>query len=65
LLENPNRGFVEPEDMDYERVLEICNPYLGNVGGFYSDWNPLVDRELYFPESLDKTDPWQFKNIRV
>jgi homospermidine synthase len=64
-MENPNRGIVEPEEMDYERCLEICNPYLGPVVGQYSDWTPLTDRERLFPEDTDKSDPWQFKNVRV
>jgi len=64
-IENPNNGVTEPEDMDFERVLEISRPYLGHVVGEYSEWHPLVDRGRLFPEDLDETDPWQFKNVRV
>jgi homospermidine synthase len=64
-MENPNAGLVEPDEIDYVRNLEICLPYLGTVSGTYSDWTPLHDRERLFPEDLDKTDPWQFKNVRV
>jgi len=64
-LENPRRGLVEADEMDFARNLEICMPYLGPVVGEYSDWTPLVDREKLFPEDLDKSDPWQFKNFRV
>jgi homospermidine synthase len=64
-MENPNRGVVEPDEMDYKRCLEICMPYLGPVVGQYTDWTPLSDRERLFPEDLDKSDPWQFKNVRV
>jgi homospermidine synthase len=64
-MENPNRGIVEPDEMDYRRCLEICKPYLGPVIGEYTDWTPLSDRERLFPEDLDKSDPWQFKNVRV
>jgi homospermidine synthase len=64
-MENPNRGIVEPDEMDYRRCLEICNPYLGPVVGEYTDWTPLTDRERLFPEDIDKSDPWQFKNVRV
>ena len=53
------------EEMDFERCLEICRPYLGHVVGEYSEWHPLVDRGRLFPEDLDETDPWQFKNVRV
>jgi homospermidine synthase len=64
-IENPGRGLVEPDEMDHARVLEICRPYLGPVVGEYSDWNPLIDRSRLFPEDLDESDPWQFKNVRV
>jgi homospermidine synthase len=64
-IENPNSGIVEPDEMDYKRVLEICRPYLGHVVGEYTEWHPLVDRARMFPEDLDETDPWQFKNVRV
>jgi homospermidine synthase len=64
-MENPNSGVIEPDEMDYRRNLEICLPYLGPVVGQYSDWTPLTDRERLFPEDLDNSDPWQFKNVRV
>jgi homospermidine synthase len=64
-MENPNLGLVEPEEMDFRRNLEICMPYLGPVSGEYTDWTPLHERERLFPEDIDKTDPWQFKNVRV
>ena len=64
-MENPNCGIVEPDEMDFRRCLEICMPYLGPVVGAYTDWTPLTDRERLFPEDTDKTDPWQFKNVRV
>jgi homospermidine synthase len=64
-MENPNSGLVEPDEMDYRRNLEICMPYLGPVVGAYTEWTPLTDRERLFPEDIDKSDPWQFKNVRV
>jgi homospermidine synthase len=64
-MENPRRGVVEPDDVDHHRPLEICRPYLGPVVGKYTDWNPLYQRGELFPEDLDNTDPWQFKNVRV
>ena len=64
-MENPNCGLVEPDEMDFHRNLEICLPYLGKLVGEYSDWTPLSERERLFAEDIDKTDPWQFKNVRV
>jgi homospermidine synthase len=64
-MENPRRGVVEPDDMDFERPLQICRPYLGPVVGKYTDWTPLYQRQELFAEDIDASDPWQFKNIRV
>lgn len=62
-LENPNKGIVEADEMDYKRCLEIQKPYLGPVEGHYTDWNPLHRRPGMFPEDIDQSDPWQFRNI--
>ncbi len=64
-MENPDRGLVEPDEIDFQRNLEICMPYLGPVIGEYSDWTPIDERGELFAEDIDRDDPWQFKNIRV
>ncbi len=64
-IENPQRGIVEPDEMDFQRGLQICSPYLGEVVGAYTDWTPLKDRGRLFPEALDTSDPWQFSNVLV
>lgn len=64
-MENPDKGIVEPDDIDFRRNLAICKPYLGPVVGEYSDWTPLFDRNHPFEEDLDQTDPWQFRNVLV
>ena len=64
-LENPNSGIVEADEMDYRRCLEVQMPYLGPVIGAYTDWTPLDNRPGFFPEDVDETDPWQFRNILV
>jgi len=64
-LENPSAGIVEADEMDYRRCLEVQRPYLGPVNGFYTDWTPLEGRPGLFPEDIDKSDPWQFRNILV
>ena len=64
-LENPTAGIVEADEMDFRRCLEIQMPYLGPVKGFYTDWTPLTDRPGLFPEDIDTSDPWQFRNVLV
>ncbi|WP_046862553.1 homospermidine synthase [Microvirga massiliensis] len=64
-LENPNAGIVEADEMDYRRCLEVQMPYLGPVIGVYTDWTPLTGRPGFFPEDIDTSDPWQFRNVLV
>ncbi|WP_137389851.1 homospermidine synthase [Rhodoligotrophos defluvii] len=64
-LENPEAGIVEADDMDHVRCLEVQMPYLGPVKGYFTDWTPLAHRPGLFPEDLDASDPWQFRNILV
>ena len=64
-LENPRRGIVEADEVDFRRCLDVQLPYLGPVIGAYTDWTPLDKRGVLFPEDVDLEDPWQFKNIIV
>lgn len=64
-LENPNAGIVEADDIDFRRCLEVQKPYLGPVVGVYTDWTPLEGRPGFFPEDIDTSDPWQFRNVLV
>lgn len=64
-LRNPAAGVVEPDDLDHALVMEIAQPYLGEMLGVYSAWTPLRDRGWPFSEELDDDDPWQFSNMRV
>ena len=64
-IENPQAGVVEADDMDFRRCLEVQRPYLGPVIGAYTDWTPVQDRGVLFPEDLDREDPWQFSNVLV
>jgi homospermidine synthase len=64
-IENPQAGIVEADDMDFRRCLELQMPYLGPVVGIYTDWTPLANRPGLFPEDIDESDPWQFKNVLV
>lgn len=64
-LENREAGIVEADEMDFARCLEVQTPYLGPVKGYYTDWTPLTDRPGLFPEDLDTSDPWQFRNVLV
>lgn len=64
-FENPRLGMVEPDEIDFSRVLQVARPYLGNLVGHYSDWTPLKTRGPLSVDDVDPSDPWQFKNFRV
>jgi homospermidine synthase len=64
-IENPKAGIVEADDMDFRRCLQVQMPYLGPVIGTYTDWTPVSGRGALFPEDMDPTDAWQFKNVLV
>jgi homospermidine synthase len=64
-LENPKAGIVEADEMDFRRCLEVQTPYLGPVIGQYTDWTPLDGRPGFFPEDIDRKNPWQFRNVLV
>lgn len=66
VIQNPNCGVVEPDDIDYKKIMEISAGYLGNLIGVYTDWTPTNLRERLFSETrIDKSDPLQFKNFLV
>ncbi len=64
-IENPDRGIVEADEMDFRRCLEVQVPYLGPVEGHFTDWHPLQSRSALFPDDRDDDDPWQFRNVLV
>jgi len=64
-IENDQCGVVEPDTMDFERVLQIARPYLGTMIGVWGDWTPVQGRQRLFAEPVDFEDPWQFSNVLV
>lgn len=61
--ENPRMGFVEADEMDHARCLQVQRPYLGRIEGHYTDWTPIAHRINRFAEEIDHDDPWQFTNF--
>lgn len=52
MQKNPNKGVVEAESMDFEEVMDAVLPFLGDVSGFITDWQPIKNSELKFEELL-------------
>lgn len=65
MLKNPTMGYLEPEDLPFDQVLEIALPYLGPMKSMQSDWTPLEERNILFKKLLNRDHPWRFENFRV
>jgi homospermidine synthase len=69
MMENPEEGVTVPDQMPHDYILGISKPYLGKFISERSDWTPLKDAVDGFAgfgkPSLDKKDPWQFKNFLI
>jgi len=65
MLRNPDRGLIEPEDLDDEFVLKITDPYTAPMIHTYSSWNPLLSLSSLIPRSCDSHSVFQFSNFRV
>jgi homospermidine synthase len=67
MLENPNEGVCEPDDIPHEYILNIAKPYLGKLVSEPSEWTPLKNYQVFFRENpgayLDKRNIWSFGNF--
>jgi homospermidine synthase len=64
-LKNPRMGYVEPEEIPFDEVLEVALHYLGPMASVQSDWSPLEDRNILFRKPLNTQNQWSFDNFRV
>ena len=66
VIDHPHRGYLEPEALPHEQVLDVARPYLGPMVSAPTAWTPLTSRQPYFDEpGLDPDDPWQFGNFFI
>jgi homospermidine synthase len=65
ICQGANPGLVEPDELDFGRILATARSYLGRLDGAWSDWTPLTGRGRLFPEALGLSDPWRFANVRA
>ena len=52
--------------MDFKKCIDIVEPYIAPIKGYYTDWTPLDNKSNELTEKgFDLEDPWQFKNIII
>ncbi len=49
---HPEEGVVEAESINFEEIMQVAIPYLGNVFGVLSDWQPRNNGTLQFHDFL-------------
>jgi len=64
-IQNPRKGYTEPEDMDHNVILEHAMPYLGPVPFVPTDWRPEEDKNTIWPRKHNKKSPNALENFRV
>lgn len=52
MRKHPDEGVVEAELMDFEAILEIATPYLGEVSGTLTEWQPAGRGQLQFSDFI-------------
>ena len=65
MLRNPDRGYVEPEELPFDFILNIAKPYLGPIASVPTNWTPLSDRNSLFKADIDPRHPWRFENFLI
>lgn len=51
-IENPNAGIVESEQMDYQRILKITDPYTETIISTSYNWKPNGKADFRFDDFL-------------
>ena len=65
MIENPKMGYVEPEEIPFDFVLDIGDMYWAPVVSVKSNWTPNLDKNSLFYRPHDEKNPCSFENFRV
>ncbi|MBU4269565.1 saccharopine dehydrogenase NADP-binding domain-containing protein [Candidatus Dependentiae bacterium] len=69
MIKNPKEGFLLPDDIDHEFILNFATPYIEPFISIQSDWTPLKNinkKYLKFgSKAPDKKTLWQFESFLV
>ena len=64
-IQNPRKGYIEPEDTDYEFILKYADPYLEPLVFLEVDWRPEEVRTELFDIPFNKKKPNCIQNYLV
>ena len=64
-IENPNMGYIEPDQIPFDFILKYADPYLGPTPFVMTDWSPGKDMNSLFYREYDESNKCSFANFRV
>lgn len=65
MIENPRKGYVEPEELPFDQILAIGDLYWDPIVSVMSNWTPNKDVNSLFYKEYDSKNPCKFENFRV
>ena len=65
MIENPNEGYIEPEQIPFEKILEIADTYWQPLVSVGSNWTPSKDVNSLFYRPYNSNNPCSFTNFKV
>ena len=69
MMRRPREGVRVPDELPWEQVLNVAEPYVGTTWSGPIDWDPVSSHTDWFDRwsgrTYDLEDPWQFTNFLV
>ena len=69
MIKNPQEGFLLPDDIDHEFILNFAIPYILPFVSIQSDWTPLKNLNKKYMKFASKSpkekDLWQFSSFLI
>lgn len=65
LINNPNLGIVEPEELDFIQMLEWGIDFQGEMRHEFIDFNPLKYKDKFSNKKYNEENPFAFENFQV
>jgi homospermidine synthase len=69
MIKNPKRGFLLPDDLDHEQILDVAIPFIVPFVSRPVDWTPLKNLNTKYTKFDMKRpkeeDVWQFSSFLV
>lgn len=63
MIKNPNRGYMEPDDLPFEEILNISDYYWEPIISVMGDWGPLKNKSTLFQRKYNTENEFSLENF--